>query len=397
MDQRRELVEAYMAGEESMAELCRRYGVSRKTAYKWVDRYLGGCELEDRSRRPHTTPRAVPAWIEDSIVTARRAKPRWGPKKLRRLFSKANPGVNLPSLSTIALIFKRNGLVTPRRRRLRTAPTVGPLAHATVPNALWCIDFKGHFRVDNTRCYPLTITDASSRYLLACVALGNMATPGVKRAMRAVFDQFGLPDAIRSDNGAPFASKAPAGLSELSVWWLKLGIRHERIEPGKPEQNGRHERMHLTLKHETCLAPCRSLRAQQRAFDRFRAEFNDVRPHEALGQCPPAELYQRSPRRLPANERRDDFRYPDHFETLRVTKTGMIVWNRTTILISPVLRNELLGFEWNDEGAWHVFLGPLRLGTLSRYRGKPHFQRAERAATAVTQSNQGPLAPPCGL
>jgi putative transposase len=379
MDQRKQLVEAYMAGEENMAELCRRFGVSRKTAYKWVDRYLGGCELEDRSRRPHRSPNAVPAWVEDSIVAARKSKPRWGPKKLRTVLARANPGVELPSLSTFALIFKRNGLVVPRRRRRRTPPSRGPLAHATKPNALWCIDFKGDFPVGRTRCYPLTITDAYSRYLLACVALTNTSAPGVLRALRTVFDQFGLPDAIRSDNGSPFASKAPCGLSELSCWWLKLGIRHERIEPGKPQQNARHERMHLTLKLDTAMPPCSSLRIQQRAFDRFRAEYNEQRPHEALGLRVPAEFYERSVRRLPDPHWGHDFRYPEHFETLRVNKTGTICWNRSTVLVSTVLRHELLGLDWNTTGNWDVFFGTLHLGTLRRRRGRLQFLRIDDA------------------
>jgi len=183
--------------------------------------------------------------IEDAIVAARKLKPRWGPRKLRAALQRANPKAELPSVGTFALIFKRNGLVVPRRRRHRTPPSSSPLSHAKAPNALWCIDFKGDFLVGKSRCYPLTVTDAFSRYLIACVALPNTRAAGVRRALREVFEQFGLPEAIRSDNGSPFASRAPAGLSELSAWWLKLGIRHERIEPGKPQQNGRHERMQV--------------------------------------------------------------------------------------------------------------------------------------------------------
>jgi transposase InsO family protein len=216
----------------------------------------------------------------------------------------------LPSVSTFAHVFKRNGLITPRRRRRRTPPSTLPFADALEPNALWCIDFKGDFLVGRRRCYPLTVMDAYSRFLLGCVALPNTRIGGVRKAMRTLFDTFGLPAAIRSDNGSPFASKAPAGLSELSTWWLKLGIRHERIEPGKPQQNGRHERMHRTLKLETAMPPSSSIRAQQRAFDRFRLEYNEQRPHEALGQRFPAEFYQRSHRVLPQPHWGRDFTTP---------------------------------------------------------------------------------------
>lgn len=325
VQQRQKFIDEYMMQEGSVAELARRFEISRKTAYKWIDRFLAGCELSDRSRRPRSSPRAVRAEIEDAIVAARRLKPRWGPRKLRAALERANPRVELPSVGTFALIFKRNGLVVPRRRRHRTPPSSAPLSHATGPNFLWCIDFKGDFLVGKRRCYPLTVTDAYSRYLIACVALSHTHVGRVRRALLEAFEQFGLPDAIRSDNGSPFASRAPAGLSALSVWWLKLGIRHERIEPGKPQQNGRHERMHLTLKLDTAMPPCGSLRAQQRAFDYFRREYNELRPHEALGNRVPADFYERSTRMLPEPSWGRDFVYPDDFELvrLRTSKTRL--------------------------------------------------------------------------
>jgi putative transposase len=294
VQQRKAFIDEYLKQEQSVSALCRRFEVSRKTAYKWLDRFRAGCELDDRSRRPHSSPKAVAAALEDAIVAARKERPNWGPKKLRAVLRKAHPGMELPSISTFALIFKRNGLVTPRRKRRRAPPSSSPLSHAGYPNALWCIDFKGDFSVGQRRCYPLTVTDAYSRFLLGCVALPNTRVHGVRRALLTLFQTFGLPEAIRSDNGSPFASKPPEGLSELSAWWLALGIRHERIEPGKPQQNGRHERMHLTLKRETVSPPATSFRAQQRLFDRFRREFNELRPHEALGQRFPAEFYRRS-------------------------------------------------------------------------------------------------------
>jgi transposase InsO family protein len=365
MQQRKAFIDEYLKKEHSVSELCRRFEVSRKTAYKWIDRFMAGCELVDRSRRPHTSPRAIAAALEDAIVEARKKRPNWGPKKLRAALALANPGVLLPSVSTFALVFKRNGLITPRRRRRRTPPSTLPFAEASGPNALWCIDFKGDFLVGRRRCYPLTVMDAYSRFLLGCVALPNTRAGGVRKAMRTLFETFGLPAAIRSDNGSPFASKAPAGLSELSAWWLKLGIRHERIEPGKPQQNGRHERMHLTLKLETAMPPASSMRAQQRVFDRFRLEYNERRPHEALGQRFPAEHYRRSHRPLPQPYWGSDFVYPDGFETARVRKSGSLPWNDRSAFVSTVLKYELLGLEWQHDGAWRVHFGPLPLGTLS--------------------------------
>ena len=371
VERRKEFVDAYMAKEETVTELCRLFSISRKTGYKWIGRFLGSCELEDRSRRPHTSPRKVADWIEDAIVRARKLKPRWGPRKLRAALARSNPGVDLPSVSTFALIFTRNGLITPRKRRRKVPASKLPLAHADAPNKVWCMDFKGDFLVGKARCYPLTVTDAYSRYLLACVALPSTKLGRARRALESVFDAFGLPESIRTDNGVPFASAhAPAGLSELSAWWHKLGIRHERIEPGKPQQNGRHERMHLTLKLDTAMPPRTSMRAQQRAFDRFRKEYNETRPHEALSDRVPAEFYERSRRRAPGRLSDDaDFNYPEDFETVRVSKTGRALWNGRGVFLSAVLRHQLLGLEWNENGDWIVYFGTLRIGMLSR-KGK---------------------------
>lgn len=376
MKQRRQFIDEYMRREHSVAELCRRFGVSRKTGYKWVRRYLEGCELEDRSRRPRHSPTAVSAFVEDAIVQARKQRPRWGPRKLRAALQRANPDFDLPAASTFALIFKRNGLVTPRRRRRRTPPSSAPLAHATAPNTLWCMDFKGDFAVGSTRCYPLTVMDAYSRFLVACVSLNNTRAQTVRRALRGVFEQCGLPDAIRTDNGAPFASRAPAGLSELSAWWLRLGIRHERIEPGKPQQNGRHERMHLTLKQATASPPASSLKAQQRVFDRFRRDYNELRPHEALDNQVPADFYERSRCPLPFPYWGRDFLYPEDYELLRVNKTGAARWNGQTVSISRVLKHQTLGLEW-DQGQWNVFYGALHIGVLARNGRTIRFHRLD--------------------
>jgi len=377
VEQRREFIDACMAKAASISELCHRFGISRKTGYKWLARFMSDCELVDRSRRPKHSPRAVAAELEDAIVAARKGRPTWGPRKLRASLLRANPDADLPSVSTFALIFQRNGLITPRRRRRRVPRSSTPFAHADAPNAVWCIDFKGDFLVGRRRCYPLTVTDAYSRYLLACVALGNTRTAGVKRVLEQVFRTFGLPKVIRSDNGSPFASvHGPGGLSELSAWWHKLGIRHERIEPGKPQQNGRHERLHLTLKLDVHLG-CSSRRRQQRAFDGFRHDYNNVRPHEALGQTPPAEFYERSFVSLPDPPWGRDFAYPDHFELVRVSRTGRLRWNGSGTFLSTVLRHQLLGLDWQKAGHWRVSFGSLLLGELRRRSRSLTFTRTE--------------------
>jgi hypothetical protein len=249
------------------------------------------------------------------------------------------------------------------------------------------MDFKGDFLVGKRRCYPLTVTDAHSRFLLACVALPNTRVAGAKRVLRQVFAEFGLPDAIRTDNGSPFASRAPGGLSELSVWWAKLGIKHERIEPGKPQQNGRHERMHLTLKLDTASPPSSSKRAQQRDFDLFRKHFNVDRPHEALGQRSPAEFYERSARSLPEPYWGRDFTYPEGFEVARVSKTGRLPWNDRSVFVTTTLRHELLGLTWNGK-AWDVFFGSTRLGQLRRSRNCLRFVRADDIQLTPRAANE---------
>lgn len=387
MSERKRFIDDYLTGDYTVSELCRTYGISRKTGYKWIDRFMTHCELADRSSRPHRSPKAVAEWIEDAIVRARRQKPRWGPRKLRDALLRANPGAELPSVSTFALIFRRNGLVRPRRRRRSTPPFSAPLAHAKAPNAVWCIDFKGHFAVGAARCHPLTITDAYSRFLIACVAMSRPDGDRVRRAMEQVFDEFGLPDAIRSDNGAPFASTGPAGFSRLSAWWWKLGIRHERIQPGKPQQNGRHERMHLTLKQETVSPPQASMRAQQRAFDFFRKEYNHDRPHEALGGHVPADYYQRSQRCLPTPPWGRPFRYPHYFETAKVSKLGYLRWNGRAAFVSSALAHETLGLDWDDHRGWKIYFGQLHLGALHRgQRGGLRF--SPNAVTQVSAKNR---------
>jgi len=368
MKERAQFVDAWLEGEVSVAELCRRFGISRKTGYKWIARHLepGEATFRDRSRRPHTSPQATDAALVDAIVALRKQRPTWGPRKLRAVLHTLHPRLALPAVSTFAAIIKRHGLVRPKRRRRRTPTFSAPLAHATAPNALWCIDFKGHFPVGTKRCYPLTITDAHSRYLIACIALRDTKTSTVRRAMEAIFREFGLPDGIRSDNGEPFASTGVAGLTQLSAWWLKLGIRHERIEPGHPEQNGRHERFHGTLKLETASPPRKTFAEQQRAFDLFRAVYNDERPHEALGMKTPAAFYEPSRRVLPDPPWGPALAYPIDVERARVSKLGRVRVSVGAFFLSTALRHEYVGVEWSRRGEWSVWFGEIRLGHLRR-------------------------------
>jgi transposase InsO family protein len=371
MEQRKEFLEAAVRGEHSFTELCRRYGISRKNGYKWLNRHLielavpgGKTSFADRSRRPHNSPTAISAEVEAAIVELRKQRPHWGPKKLRVVLAKQNPDVAWPSESTFAAVLKRNGLVKPRRKRTKSTPYTAPLGHAQKPNAVWAIDFKGDFAIGRARCYPLTITDSYSRFIIACVALTNTKTNAVKRAVQRVFDEYGLPEAIRSDNGSPFSSRGVAGLSTLSVWWHKLGIRHERIDPGHPEQNGRHERMHRDLKRETASPPATTMAKQQRLFDQFRARFNQERPHEALEQRTPDEFYEVSSRRLPQRWWGKDFEYDMEAEALRVSKDGYIATHRGAFFLSTTLAHELVEVDWYESNRARVLFGALNLGEL---------------------------------
>ncbi len=280
MDERMRFVIEVEGGEHSMTDLCRIYGVSRETGYVWLRRYReAGVEgLRDLGRAPERHPNQTPAAIEQAVLAFRRAHMKWGPRKLKQTLARQQPRRAWPAASTIGAMLAREGLVVRRKQRRRVPPYTQPFATADAPNRVWCADFKGWFRTsDGARIDPLTISDAHSRYLLRCQAVNKTDSEAVQAICEATFREHGLPEAIRTDNGAPFASRALCGLSRLSVWWRKLGIRAERIEAGHPEQNGRHERMHRTLKQETAMPPERNRRAQQRAFDRFRQEYNQLR------------------------------------------------------------------------------------------------------------------------
>ena len=358
-------------GRVNISELCREFGITRVCGYKWIDRYrLANHDVravEELSRKPHHSPTAIDDEMQDIVVQVRKRYPRWGPRKLRAALVERNPGVEFPSASAIADILKRRGLVLVkrRRRRPRIDPDVSlPFSACDAPNRVWCVDFKGWFLTTNgKKCYPLTITDAYSRYVLRCEAMTDPDGSSVQSAFDSVFSEFGLPDAIRSDGGPPFASTGPATLTTLSVWWLQLGIRVERIAPGKPQQNGRHERMHRTLKAD--VPPQANIHRQQAAFDTWRREFNDERPHEALGLRPPAMVYAASLRRYPRRLIAPDITDADH--VARVDKTGAIRFARRNIFISSALRHlvvELVPVDVLGEDAWEVRWGPILLGRL---------------------------------
>jgi len=352
-------------GECSIAEACRLAGISRKTGYKWLDRYDegGALALLDRSRAPHEHPNAVPLQTKAMLLQARQQHSNWGALKLLAWLSRRYPKHRFPAPSTVCELLKRAGLVKPRRRSPRTPAYTHPFLHATEPNAVWSADFKGHFRTADQRyCYPLTVSDGFSRYLLMCRGVSQPTTDAVWPWFERVFREYGLPLAIRTDNGPPFASRSLGGLSELSAWWVRLGIQPERIEPGCPEQNGRHERMHRTLKRESTQPPRASLRAQQRAFERFQNEYNSERPHAALGQRTPAELYRTSPRSYPS--KLPEIEYPSGFTVRRVRYAGTIKWKGGFVRISNVLAGEPVGLSQTDEDTWTIYYGPIELGRL---------------------------------
>jgi putative transposase len=363
-------------GHVNMAELCRMFGVSRPTGYTWVERYRAGdhdlLAVKERSRRPKTSPTAISPKLEDLVVEARKAYPRWGPRKLHAMLVDRNPGISVPSASAMAKILKRRGLTRVRRRRRRSIPMgiTAPFSGCELPNDVWCIDFKGWFRTnDQVKCYPLTLIDGFSRYLLRCEALIEPDGKQVQRILDSAFHEFGRPVAMRSDGGPPFASSGPAMLTTTMVWLLKLGITIEVIAPGKPQQNGRLERFHRTLQEETASPPAIDCAAQQRVFDKWRGEYNHVRPHEALGQRRPGIIYSASKLEYPC-PRVEPFHDEPFGEVARVDKHGFIKWHRKRVMISSALRHELIDLEISRDvdGQWDVRWGEIYLGYLDEHR-----------------------------
>jgi putative transposase len=363
MDQKTQFIADYLRQTLSITELCALYGVSRKTGYKWIERYLtsGPSGLEERSRKPGSSPHQTPQHVIEALLEVRRRHPSWGAKKLLSILQKRHPSWSLPGRSTVCDILRRHGLVPKKRHPRHIGHPGKPTTLIAAPNEVWSADFKGQFKTgDGLYCYPLTVTDGYSRFLLGCHALSSTWVAEAKPVFTRLFKEFGLPKRIRTDNGVPFATNTLGRLSQLSAWWVRLGILPELIEPGKPQQNGRHERMHRTLKAETTRPPARTRRAQQLKFERFRQEFNDQRPHEALDMQPPASRYEPSPRQMP--NRLPPLEYPDRFEVRYVSANGGIRWNHQWVNVSHTCIGEYVGLEEIDDGVWNVYFGPLKLG-----------------------------------
>jgi len=363
VDQRVEFVATARGGHLAMAEACRRFGVSRKTGYKWLDRFeeQGHEGLKDASRAPLSHPHAVVPDVVAQLLEARRAHPRWGARTILHWLARRDDGP-WPAASTVTDLFKRHGLIRSRPGRSQRPVGPAPQPDFSAPNRTWCADFKGQFLLgDGSWCYPLTITDGFSRFLLRCKGFSSTTSDPVQRAFERCFRENGLPDAILTDNGLPFASIAVGRLSRLSVWWTKLGIRLHRIVPGKPQQNGRHERMHRTLK-ETLDTPSHSLRGQQRLLDRFCSEYNFDRPHAALDGRSPGHLYAASSRVFPA--RLESPSYSGHHAVRVVRHDGYISFRGLSLFLSEALAGERVGLKAFDDDRFLISFGPVELATL---------------------------------
>ncbi len=365
MDQKVQMIGDWLSDEYGVTELSKMYGVSRKTVYKWIERYEAGGSpgLEERPRAPASHPNATPLDMAREIVATKLKHQKWGPRKVLAWLAEQRPGERWPAPSTMGGILKKEGLVKSRKRKQRTLPYPVPFTECHRPNEVWCADFKGQFKTgDMQLCYPLTITDNCSRYLLLCRGLEHPSFEETQPWFEQAFRGYGLPEAIRTDNGAPFASVGVGGLSKLSIWFIKLGVRPERIEPGHPEQNGRHERMHRSLKEATASPPSHDMRVQQKGFDEFRQEYNFERPHEALGQKTPASFYRPSLRPYPAKVPKVEY----HGDVIlrQVRHNGEIRWKGELIYLSEVLAGELVALRQKEEHRWEVSFSFYPLGVL---------------------------------
>ena len=360
--ERRHFIHDYISGHWTMTELCLRYSISRNTGYKWLDRYRqsGGSGLHDHSRAPRTCPHQTPDELVE-LILEENSRYGWGARKILKRLQTRFPKRDLPARSTVFDILERHGRVRSRRRYRRWKhPGAAPF-NTTAPNQIWTVDFKGQFLMRNGQyCYPLTIVDHFSRYLLCCHGLPDVKTTGVKSQFRRLFRQHGLPDAIRSDNGAPFASTGIHGLTHLNVWWLQLGITHQRITPGNPQQNGAHERMHRTLKAHATNPPGADLSVQQRMFKRFSKTYNDIRPHEALDDETPASRWTHSLRPYP--ERIAPPEYPGHVEVRRVSNAGTFRLHTKQQFLSQALNGNYIGLEQVGDGIWNILFYHTLLG-----------------------------------
>ena len=396
MDERLRFIVEAMAPGALMSAVCGRYGISRKTGYKWLSRYRaeGLAGLTERSRAPGRRPWAISWEVAEVVLSLRRSHPTWGPRKLRAYLQSAAPETVWPSASTIGELLQRHGLVRPRGYRRRTPPMTVPFGECTEPNDVWCADFKGWFRTgDGRRCEPLTVTDAVSRYALVCQAVARTDRAHVQPLLEDAFRRHGLPGALRTDNGPPFASRGLGGLSRLAVWLAKLGVRPERIRPGKPQENGRHERFHRTLKHETAAPPAPTLAEQQARFDAFTRTYNQERPHEALGQVPPARVYGPSPRVMPDHVAEPV--YPDAMAVRRVRSNGEIKWRGQLVFLSEALVGEPVGLaDHPAEDGWIIHFADLPLAHLVMSHGRPLVRAAPPASGFVDNADAFPTTPP---
>jgi transposase InsO family protein len=365
MEERLRMISDWIAGHYGITELSVIHGVSRKTIYKWIGRYeADGIDgLKELGRAPHVHPNQTEDEVIARLIQEKRAHMNWGPKKLIEILKTREPEVNWPSPATAEKWLRRNGLVKKRRYRKRVPPYSEPFLDCEAPNRVWSADYKGQFRTgDGFWCYPLTISDNMSRYLLSCRGLSSPCYADTRERFEWTFREHGLPEAIRNDNGTPFAGRGITGLSRLSIWWIKLGIRPERIDAGKPYQNGRHERMHRTLKEETARPPAADMSAQQARFDEFTRQYNDERPHESLGQKPPASVYESSPRRYPEKIREPQ--YDEGMEVRRVKQSGEFQFKGTRYYLTELLTGERVGLVEMDDGCHEIRFGFHPVGVL---------------------------------
>jgi transposase InsO family protein len=371
-EERQRFLEDYKLKYYTVSELADRFGISRKTAHKWIDRFeeAGQSGFHELSRRPRTCPWQTDPAIVKAIADLRLAHPRWGPATLLDLLRRRHPRARFPSVSTAARILAREGFVRPRRRYRRAHPGC-PKSIPQGPNDIWAADYKGQFRLKNGQyCFPLTVSDLASRYLLGVDAHPAISLERSLEHFRRLFEAYGLPNRIRTDNGVPFASSALARLSALSVWFIKLDIYPELIEPGRPQQNAVHERMHRTLKQEATIPPASSLPSQQRRFDHFRDEFNEIRPHQALHMQRPAQLYRPSLRSMP--KRIEPYDYPSHYLVRRVSRCGTIRVLSNQIFVSNTLHNDFVALEEVDDGVYDLYFCFYQIGRYEARVNKIH-------------------------
>ena len=394
VEKRRLFVEQWLSENWTMTELCARHGISRQAGYNTLARYqhAGWEGLEALSRAPCRHPNQTSPAIEQQIVELRHEHMRWGPRKLKAVLERQQPDASWPAASTMGELLHREGLIIPRKKRRRTDPYTTPFASASEPNRVWCGDFKGWSRTQNgERIDPLTISDACTRYLLRCQVVEKMDTARVQAIFEAAFREYGLPEAIRTDNGAPFASRAIAGLSRLALWWMKLGIVPERIQPAHPEQNGRHERMHLTLQQETMSPMAANRRSQQRRFDQFRSEYNQQRPHQALDMRTPDSCYTASPRPYPARVCEPD--YDTSLLVRRVHLRGQFSWKHHDVFISETLIGERIALQPIDDRWYTIYFATFPLGRFDSRTRTVHRLSAAGSYRADAGEGEPPPSP----